>query len=644
MKKIYLLCAFAFALQTQAQQPKIIKGDTQYNDLAYVDAVKTYLKVAKKGYKSKELFQKLGDSYYFNANLKEANKWYTELFGLNETIENEYYYRYAQTLKAVEDYKKADEMLEKFHKLSSNDIRGNLYNEQKDYKTIIDKNSGRFTIKTTGINTAQSDYGTAFFGDKILFSTSRDSTGFAKVQTKWTNQAFTNFYTASRADDNDLKDPERFSRTINSKFHEDTPVFTKDLKTVYFTRNNFTNGKIGRDEKQIINLKLYKAVLKDGKWENVTELPFNSDAYSVAHPALSPDEKTLYFASNMPGTKGQSDIFKVSILGDNEYSKPENLSGGINTEARETFPFISKDNELYFASDGHQGLGGLDIFVAQIQADGSLGKIVNIGAPVNGPMDDFAFIIDNAVRRGYFSSNRANGKGSDDIYSFIENRPLVLDCKSELAGIVTDQETGKILAGAEVSLFDDKFVLIAKVTADQNGAYQFDVKCAQKYAVRASKTDYETKEQAVVIPESGGKTEVLISLNKNIKEIGAGTDLAKTFNIKMIYFDLDKSNIRPDAEVELAKILDVMQQFPSMKVDVRSHTDSRQTKAYNKRLSEARAQSTIAWLVKNGIEKERLTGRGYGEEQLLNHCKDNIPCSEEEHQMNRRSEFIILKL
>lgn len=644
MKKIYFICAIVFAVQTQAQQSKIVKGDSQYNDLAYVDATQTYLKVAEKGYRSKELFEKLGDSYYFNANLKEANKWYAELFTLNETVENEYYYRYSQTLKAVEDYKRADEMLDKFHKLSSNDIRGNLYNEHKDYKKIIDKNSGRYIVKTTAVNTGQSDYGTAFFGEKILFSTSRDSTGFAKNQTKWTNQSFTNFYVASKTEDDDLKDPKRFSRVINSKFHEDTPVFTKDLKTVYFTRNNFINGKIGRDQKQIINLKLYRAVLKEGKWEDVTELPFNSDEYSVAHPALSPDEKTLYFASNMPGTNGQSDIFKVNILGENKYSQPEKISGGINTEARETFPFISKDNELYFASDGHQGLGGLDVFVAKIQPDGSIGKVINIGAPINGPMDDFAFIIDNSTRKGFFSSNRANGKGLDDIYSFTESTPLILDCKSQLAGIVSDKDSKDLLPGSIVSLFDDKFNLLSKVSADHKATYQFEVKCGQKYYVRAEKQDYETDEQNVIIAESGEKMYVPLAIGKKVKEVKVGTDLAQTLNIKMIYFDLDKANIRPDAQAELAKIVEIMKVNPTMKIDVRSHTDSRQTNIYNEKLSNARARSTIAWLIKKGIERERLSGKGYGESQLVNNCSDGVNCSETEHQLNRRSEFIILKL
>lgn len=642
MKKVYFIYALLFGLQIQAQETKIIKGNTQYQDLAYIDATQTYLKVAKKGYKSVELFEKLGDSYYFNANLKEANKWYSELFALNQPVQSEYYYRYSQTLKAIEDYKKADEYLDKFYKVSGSDVRANLYNKQRDYKKVIEKNSGRYTIKNTTVNTRKSDYGTAFFGNKVIFSTSRDTTGFERVQTKWTNQSFTNFYVSDVNDDSDLGKPERFSKVINSKFHEDTPVFTKDLKTIYFTRNNFTEGKIGRDEARVINLKLYKATYNEGKWENVIELPFNSDSYSVAHPALSPDEKTLYFASNMPGTTGQSDIFKVAILGDNQYGKPEKLLGGINTESRETFPFITQDNELYFASDGHQGLGGLDIFVTKIKSDGSIGPVVNLGTPVNGTMDDFAFIIDNTTRKGYFSSNRAGGKGSDDIYSFAEITPLVIDCKGELTGIITDEETKAILPGSTVSLFDDKFNLISKVTADDKATYQFEVDCAKTYYVRAESKDYDTRERNIVIPVAGEKTDGSIALSKKIKEIKTGTDLAKTFNIKIIYFDLDKSNIRPDAQADLAKIAEIMKEFPTMKVDVRSHTDSRQTAAYNEKLSNARAKSTIDWLVKNGIAKERLSGKGYGESQLVNGCADGVKCSEEEHQMNRRSEFIIL--
>ncbi len=636
---LLLLC---FGLNAQTSDIK--KADKQYSDLAYVDAIKTYERIAEKGYESPEIFQKLGNSYYFNAKLKEANVWYTKLFNLKQEVEPEYYYRYAQTLKAVADYNKANEYMDKFNKLSGFDSRAILYKNQKNYKEVIDKNSGRFVIKTTDINSKASDYGTAFFGDQVLFASARDTVGFVRINTKWTSNSFTNLYTSKKADDGSLSKAKKFSKSVNSKLHEDTPVFTKNQKIVYFTRNNYTDGKIGKDDDQVILLKLYRASLVDDKWVDVVEVPFNSDKYSVAHPALSPDEKTLYFASNMPGSKGQSDIFKVDITGDNTYGPPVNLTGGLNTEGRETFPFITDDNELYFASDGHQGLGGLDVFATKLKKDGMPGAIINIGAPINGPMDDFAFIMDSKTRAGYFSSNREGGKGLDDIYSFIEEKKLTLECNQELAGVVTNSETGEILDNAKVTLYDANFKELQSVTSDSQGNYAFSVECGKKYYIRGEKEEYETQEASIIIPNESGKSKLPIATAKKLKEVKVGTDLAKTFDIKIIYFDLDKSFIRKDASLELEKILDVMKQNPSMKVDVRSHTDSRQTHQYNEALSDRRAKSTVAWLIKNGIKADRLTGKGYGENQLVNNCADGVECSEVDHQLNRRSEFIIISM
>jgi outer membrane protein OmpA-like peptidoglycan-associated protein/tetratricopeptide (TPR) repeat protein len=633
------------SLGLQAQTGALKKADRQYGDLAYVDAIKTYERIAEKGYKSAEIFQKLGNSYYFNGKLKEANRWYTELFYMNQELDPEYYYRYSQTLKANGEYDKANEYLDKFNKLSSGDSRAILYKKQKNYKEIIDKNSGRFEIKPTDINSRVSDYGTAFFGDQVLFASSRDTIGVAKINTKWTSNSFTNLYTAKKSEDGNLSDVKKFSSSVNSKLHEDTPVFTKNKKIVYFTRNNYTDGKVGKDDDQVILLKLYRASLNDkGKWVDIVEVPFNSDKYSVAHPALSPDEKTLYFASNMPGSKGQSDLFKVEITGDNTYGKPINLTGSLNTEGRETFPFITEDNELYFASDGHQGLGGLDVFATKLNKDGMPGPIINIGAPINGPMDDFSFIIDNKTRSGYFSSNREGGKGLDDIYSFVENKQLQLECNQELAGVVTNSETGEILSNAKVTLFDANFKELQTSTSDAQGNYTFGVECGKKYYVRGEKEEYETQEASITIPNESGSSKLPLATAKKVKEVKVGTDLAKTFDIKIIYFDLDKSFIRKDAALELEKILDVMKQNPTMKIDVRSHTDSRQTNEYNIALSDRRAKSTVAWLIKNGIKADRLTGKGFGESQLVNNCADGVECSEADHQLNRRSEFIIISM
>jgi outer membrane protein OmpA-like peptidoglycan-associated protein len=416
---------------------------------------------------------------------------------------------------------------------------------------------------------------------------------------------------------------------------------------MYFTRNNFNKGKKGKDTDRITLLKIYKTTLVNNRWSNATELPFNSDNYSTAHPVLSPDEKIMYFASDMPGTHGQSDLWKVKINDDGSFGVPENLGPEINTEGKETFPFLSNENELYFASDGHPGLGGLDIFVSKINASGSFDDPINIGAPANSPQDDFAYFIDSKTRKGFLSSNRNGGNGYDDIYKFLETRKLI--CEQILSGIVTDIVTNEILVDTKVTLFDNKFNKIKETQTDAKGFYSYDLECGKSYFVRAEKELYDTKELRITIPSISGKTDLPIPLEKKIIPVKSvpiklDDDLFKTFNLNKIYFDLDKWNIRPDAAIELQKIIDVMNQNPTIKIDVRSHTDSRQSKKYNKLLSDRRAKSTIMWFIKNGIKANRLTGKGYGETQLINKCADGVKCTEKEHQENRRSEFIVTAL
>ena len=649
--KVILFITFLSVLCSagQAQTTKVKKANKEYDKFAYIDATKTYERIAEKGYKSADLFQKLANAYYFNANLEKAAKWYGELFAMNEEVAPEYYYRYAQSLKSIGEYAKANEMLVLFNKKSSEDLRGKIFNDKQNYMDIIKANSGRYIIKDAGINSAYSDYGSAYAGNKLIFTSSRDTGSFSQRKHKWSNQYFTNMYSADitpkdapGVTEDSLTVPEKFAKNINSRFHESTPVFTKDGLSMYFTRNNFNNGKKGKDANKITLLKIYKATLKEGKWNNSQELPFNNDSYSVAHPTLSADEKTMYFASDMPGTYGQSDIWKVAINADGSFGTPENLGVAINTEGKESFPVITNENELYFATDGHPGLGGLDIFMSGMNADGTFKAPINIGAPANSPQDDFAYLIDTKTRKGFLTSNRDGGKGYDDIYKFIETRKLV--CEQVLSGIVTDLETGEILANIKVTLFDEKFNKLKEVLSDEKGFYTFEVECGKSYFIRAEKDLYETKEQKVAISTSNGKTDFPIQLEKKVKPVTVGDDLAKAFGIKIIYFDLDKWNIRPDAALELEKILDVMKQYPNMNLDVRSHTDSRQTNKYNEKLSDRRAKSTIDWLVTNGVDASRLIGKGYGETLLVNKCADGVQCTEEEHQANRRSEFIITAL
>ena len=640
---LYIILITAFSLNVFSQKGKVIAADKKYEKYAYIDAIKTYEKVAEKGYKSEDLFKKLGNSYYYNADLEQAAKWYGELLAMNSNdLEPEYYFRYANSLRSIGQNDKANKFLELFNKKAGNDSRIALFMKNENYLDAIKANSGRYKIEDAGINSIYSDYGTALYPNEIIFASARDTGSLGQRKHKWTNQHFTNLYSSTLDVNMALGKPKKFDSNINSKFNESTPTFTKDGKTMYFTRNNYLDGKKGKDGNKITLIKIYKATLENNKWTAITELPFNSDNYSTAHPMLSMDGKILFFASDMPGTIGQSDLFKVKINNDNSYGIPENLGKTINTEGKETFPFISDENEIYFASDGHPGLGGLDVFVAAINPDGSFGEVQNLGADINSSKDDFGYLLDTKSRRGFFTSNRDGGKGYDDIYKFLELRKLA--CNQLLYGEITNYATKNGIPDTQITLFDKQFNNLSTTNSDDKGNYSFSVECGKTYYVRAQKPEYSTKEDKITVANVNGKTYLPIVLENNKCVVTIGDDLGKCFNIKMIYFDLDQSNIRQEAALELEKILYVLKQNPTMKLDIRSHTDSRQTFKYNEALSNRRAKSTINWLIQNGINSNRLTGKGYGETQLINKCSDNVECTEEEHQLNRRSEFIITAL
>jgi outer membrane protein OmpA-like peptidoglycan-associated protein/tetratricopeptide (TPR) repeat protein len=663
---VLFLCFF-FKINAQAPVPtsEEIKysADKNYEDYAYVDAIKGYEELIYKGTTDEKILRRLGNSYYFIGELRDALKWYDQLFKVNKVQEPEYLYRYAQCFKSVGNYHRADEVLAKFNEKATSEKRADLIRNDKNYLEDIKFNSGRFDIADAGMNSSYSDYGSAVYDNKLVFTSARDTGGVAKNNFKWTNKSFSKLYMVELMPDGNVSEPKKFRSKENGKYNESTPIFTKDGRTMYFTRNNFTDGKRGANDKQVTLLKLYSSELIDGKWKNIKELPFNSDQYSTAHPTLSVDEKTLYFASDMPGTLGQSDLYKVSINGDGTYGTPINLGPSINTEGRETFPFISEENELYFASDGRPGLGGLDIFVSKIQEDETFDEVQNVGEPVNSKQDDFAFVINSKKRNGFFSSNRVTGNGLDDVYRFTETKRLI--CEQELSGTVTDSETNEILSNVTLIFFDETRQNAQQVATDEKGNYTFSkVKCGKKYFIKTSKTDYEIKEIPLSIKKENGKTILPISLEKKaiplvaktimiktvsvksvkMKPIAVGTDLAKILNIPMNFFDLGKATIRKTSEPQLQKIVDVLKQYPTLTLDIRSHTDSRQSDSSNMILSEKRAQSTKNWLISKGIDGARLSAKGFGETQLVNKCADGVKCTEQQHQQNRRSEFIITNL
>ena len=624
-------------------EKELEKANEMYKNFSYVDAIKIYERIAQKGFVNQEMLESLGNAYYYNAEYKKALPWYEQLFQEGKyKVKPEYYYRYAQTLKSVGDYTQADKMMAKFVELTNaNDTRAALFEENKDYQTVIKNNSGRFQLNNASVNTENSEYGTAFYGDKIVFAGATDARKAKRGVSQWTGESFYDLYEAEHFDQK-LGSRKPFSSSVNTQFNESTPVFTKDGNTMYFTRNNYVNRKLGTDIENTILLKILRATKdKNGNWGDIVEVPFNSDQYNVAHPALSPDEKYLYFASDMPGSFGNSDIFRVEILGDNQYGTPENLGNIINTAGRESFPYISKDNVLYYSSDGIPGLGGLDIFAAKFNADGSTSKPVNIGMPGNSADDDFCFVFNSDSKIGFLTSNRPGGKGKDDIYSFHEDKPLLFSCQKNIKGIVKDAKTKAIIANAKVILSDKVMKEVSTDQSKTDGTFTFEkVNCNDShYYLRGEKEKYETAEVNVTV----GKDEVVYEIFLNPREVAIkkGMDLAKVFEIKEIKFDYNKANIRPDAAVELTKIVEVMREYPKMKIDIRSHTDSRGADSYNLKLSDRRAKATLEWIVKQGIDRKRLKAKGYGETRLVNGCSNGVPCSEEEHQENRRSEFIV---
>ncbi|MEO8774149.1 MAG: OmpA family protein [Gelidibacter sp.] len=620
------------------QESKLKKASESYENLNYVNAQKVYLAVAEKGYQSEELFTKLGNSFYFNAQYDQAVKWYQSLFDLNPSPEEAIVYlRFSQALKATGQSDKSAQYYNDF--VVKNGAHTNL-KTTVDYKKLIQENSGRYQLGAIAkiYDEDKISFGYFKLGNTLYFASTDDTKTFSNKRSAWDGLSFLSLYTVALDSLNTATgNPEKLKKNLESKFHESSPVITDHGNTIYFTRSNITSKKKKDDQK----LKIYRSIRKNDKWQEAEELSINSDFFSNAHPALNADGTKLYFSSDRPGGYGESDIYVSHINADGTLEEPVNLGDNINTAGKETFPFVSAQNELYFSSDGHYGLGGLDVFYVKILNDG-YGNLINVGAPVNSYADDFAFGIDFETHRGFISSNRSEKEGVfvyDNIYSFLETSPIIDVYASVINGLVTDKQTGLPLEDASVALTDSDGKMVKQVKTDAHGHYQMDANKFESYFIRVSQDAYDADDALV---KSGLEhQEINFQLQPNEVALTPGTDLAKVLNIPIIYFDFDKSNIRKDAQVELEKLLAALNQYPNLKLEIRAHTDSRGNDAYNKALSQRRATSTLNYLVENGIDATRLSALGMGETSPVNNCTNGVPCSQEQHQKNRRSEFIV---
>lgn len=495
------------------------------------------------------------------------------------------------------------------------------------------------------VNTDYSNFGTTFYGeDKIVFASPTKKKFIIRNNWKGNHQPFLDLYIGTISEGGQLRDVQKFSENLSTRYHEADVTFTKDKKTVYFTRNNYLDKKYKKDSTGINLLQLYRAkIAEDGEWEDIESMPFNSDQYSTGHPTLSADERTLYFISNMPGSLGKTDVFKASISEDGAIGNPINMGSKINTAEREMFSSISGNDELYFSSDGRpEGLGGLDLYVVKLNGD-EISEPINLGAPINSERDDFSFIINYETRRGYFSSNREGGSGDDDIYTFVQELPIVFECEQIVQGVVIDKKTGALIPGALVVLSDGKE--LNRQVVGQDATYSFEIECNKNYKVVASKQGYSQDERDFFSTE-GKELKIPLALKKDyVPEVPQEFEMTNgkcVVRINPIYFDFDKSYIRPDAALELDKVISVMRKYPDLIIEGGSHTDSRGSFKYNEALSSRRARSTVDYIISKGISSSKISSRGYGERQLVNGCADGVRCSEEEHQFNRRTEFVIV--
>lgn len=637
MKK-YIVIMLLLPIGIIAQDRALKKASQKFNKASYLSAITIYEQLANRGQGSEEIYEKLGDANYFNANYVKAEQWYRQRYNLKGVYPKEFLYRYGQSLKSAGKEKEAQEILAQYAKENPNQLRAKKYTQGQAQESVK-KGSNNFEVKNIDVNSKYSDYSSALKGDTLVFASARPRTG-TQIYDR-TGQPFTNLYSVVKNGDGSYSKPELFSKSSYSVFHEASPVFSKDGNTMYYTQNEV---KPKRQRKAVDGLyKIYKSVREHGKWKSMgVQDIYAKDSVRVAHPALSPDEKTLYFASDGKGTLGQSDIFKVTINDDGSYTAPENLGKNINTEGRESYPFVTRDNILVFASDGHPGMGGFDLFAMDLNQPSAVP--VHLNAPLNSAFDDFGLNWNRETNKGVFTSNRPNGQGDDDLYEFVNNDPIFgFEYPSRIVGRVINQATQLAIPGTTVLLFDDQGKEVSRTITDEKGDFKFEnVRANANYRTQALKESFNTNETQFKLPLYDREVSTEIVLSQKEFKLEKGVDLGKALSLRHIYFNLDKWDIREDAKVELEKIVEVLKAYPNIKIAIGSHTDSRQTKKYNQELSQKRAQSTLQYLVEQGIDKNRLTAKGYGESRLINKCADGAQCTEEEHQLNRRSTFVIV--
>ncbi|WP_431133320.1 OmpA family protein [Psychroserpens mesophilus] len=626
--RILIIITLISSLSLTAQSGKTKKADKHFNRLEFVKAAEEYNKLVEDGDESEYIYKQLALSYYNVYNSEESEKWFYK--ALETSQDPELIIKYVEMLKANGKYELSNEWMQRFAKMRPSDDRAIAYTNNPDYLPKILEKGKKFNIQSLGFNTKYSDFGGTLKNGKLYITSARNT---SRRTYGWNDEPFLDIYELTKNDDGTYQAATMVEDKVNTKYHEGVVSFSPDGKTMYFSRESYFEKEYEKDSITKVRyslLHLFKATKSGSTWSNVEGFDLNSENYSVKNPSVSPDGKSLYFSSDMPGGFGMFDIYKVDINDDGSLGEPMNLGQKVNTQGQEMFPFISSNNTLYFSSNGHLGLGGLDVFHTKV-VDGKTGPVRNIGIPINSNADDFAFNLDEETKEGFVSSNRDGGLGSDDIYAIKRLQPLndVL-----IAGTVVDSETGEPVNAASVTLYDDQGNKVLSKVTNSDGTVDFIVEAGKESALEVVMDGYVS--QKLTINASENEEEKVQIMLEPI-EVIVGPE---TVNLNPIYFDFDKSNITAQAAFELDKLVQVMNKYPEMVINATSHTDNRGSASYNERLSDRRAKTTVQYVISKGIDKSRISGMGKGESEPKVDCGSN--CSEEDHQMNRRSEFIIV--
>ncbi|HEX9152378.1 MAG TPA: OmpA family protein [Flavobacterium sp.] len=614
---LFILVSISLAAQNKATG----KADKLFDSYEYVQAAAEYQVLVEKGMGDAYVYKQLADSYYNRYDTVDAEKWYAEAVKAKQDAET--YYRYAQVLKSNGKYAASDEQMKIFSAMAPNDQRAKDFNKNPDYLSKLMNKAKLFELKKININSEKSDFGAALYNNVLYFASARNESG--KIY-GWNNEPFLDLYQSNYNEaDGSYSQPVPISE-LNTVFHEGPLTMTKDGNTIYFSSESFKEKLFEKDKTKKLKygqVSLYKAVKENGKWTAITPLPFNSKSYSTGNPSLDKAGKYLYFASNMPGSIGGTDLWKVAINSDGSYGIPENLGDKINTAGDDNFPFITDNGVLYFSSNGATGFGGFDVFSVDLN---KIGTPNNLGKPVNSEKDDFAFSFNKEKQIGYLSSNRS---GVDHLYSAV---PV---CTGEIQAIVRNAKKNTVLADSRVLILDVNNSVLDTMMTNEKGEVAYEADCQKPYLLEVHKDGFVTK------------TFPIAKIGKGVVRIDAAIDpieviiTEKEIILKPIYFEYNKSDITKQGAAELDKLVYMMSQNDKLVIYVKSHTDSRGTDEYNLSLSDRRAKATIEYVVSKGISADKISGKGFGESEPKIACGDL--CTDHELALNRRSEFLIIK-